>query len=95
MSHDLEEKVEHIDSKVNQLTRETSNINMLMTRLVNEVIPEQKQLREMISSQQVEIGNLKIRMHNMEQKNQTQTKLYLSVVVTVIGMGLGFLFGGG
>lgn len=95
MSHDLEEKVEHIDNKVDQLTRETSNINLLMTRLVNEVIPEQKQLREMISSQQVEIGNLKIRMHNMEQKNQTQTKLYLSVVVTVIGMGLGFLFGGG
>lgn len=95
MSHDLEEKVEHIDNKVDQLTRETSNINLLMTRLVNEVIPEQKQLRETISDQAVEIGNLKTRMYNMEQKNQTQTKLYLSVVVTVIGMGLGFLFGGG
>lgn len=92
---DLAEKVQHIDDKVDELTSQTTTLTGAMTRLVNEVIPEQKELRKTISDQQVKIGTLETEVHNIKQKNQTQTKLYMSVVATVIAMALGYLFGGG
>ena len=92
---DLAEKVEHIDNKVDELTSQTTALTVAMTRLVEEVIPEQKELRKTQSAQAVEINTNKTQIENLKQSQLTQRNLYVSLVVTVIGMGLGFLFGGG
>jgi len=92
---DLAEKVEHIDNKVDEVTSQTTALTVAMTRLVEEVIPEQKELRKTQSAQAVEINTNKTQIENLKQSQLTQRNLYVSLVVTVIGMGLGFLFGGG